>query len=503
MKRILSETVPGIPLGLVLLLPCLLIFSLHLPTLFEDPGIGWHLQSGHLILENGGVVGNDPFTWTALEKEWIQFEWLFDALLAATELAGGPTLVAALAALLFSLIGVLWTARMVSYQVHPVLAICLSGWGLLIVSWHALARPHLFTYLFFPLTLWILERFCRTSHLRDLLPLVPIVLLWTNLHGGFVILFPTVGLWILGRAIEAWRDKDLEAGRQALILCGVGFCLSLVSLINPYGIHLHFTILHILSLDCLTLWNEFKPPTFGAPVLQMILFESLFFSFLLLACSRPRQLSWPMRLLLVFLLFFALRSVRHINLWVLAVIPVYGLLFQSIAASFFSRWARDGRAFCQHQIKNASLWWVAIGFASLVWLGMHFGVASITEVDVTRTTLSKDSIHFLNQHRDRIQRPFNQNNLGGALTYHFGPHLKIFMDDRADLFGDDFVFERYLPIAQTEPGWAERLKEEKVDSLILKADSGLARAAREHPEWHIAFQDARIEIFFPSTGNRP
>jgi hypothetical protein len=115
--------------------------------------------------------------------------------------------------------------------------------------------------------------------------------------------------------------------------------------------------------------------------------------------------------------------------------------------------------------------------------------------DLTRNILSPASIQFLSAHHHDIRRPFNTNSLGGSLTFHLYPEVKIFMDDRADLFKDDFVFNAYLPVAQTRSDWPQILSELKVDSLILKQGDGLVTAARQQGEWKQVHADDLNVIF--------
>ena len=78
-------------------------------------------------------------------------------------------------------------------------------------SIHYLARPHVFSILFYTLALWILaEDRVRRGPLVWLL--VPLTALWTNLHAGFVAWLATLGLLLLLCA----RAARLVAARAAM-----------------------------------------------------------------------------------------------------------------------------------------------------------------------------------------------------------------------------------------------------------------------------------------------
>src|SRR5207247_486683 len=47
--------------------------------LLQDPGTGWHLVTGRLILDTGSVPARELFSFTAAGHPWIDQSWLFDA----------------------------------------------------------------------------------------------------------------------------------------------------------------------------------------------------------------------------------------------------------------------------------------------------------------------------------------------------------------------------------------------------------------------------------------
>ena len=76
-------------------------------SVFQDPGIGWHLVTGRWILETRALPREDFFSFTALGRPWITYSWLFEAGGAALERFGGLPLFAAACVLVYALIPVL------------------------------------------------------------------------------------------------------------------------------------------------------------------------------------------------------------------------------------------------------------------------------------------------------------------------------------------------------------------------------------------------------------
>jgi hypothetical protein len=70
-------------------------------------------------------------------------------------------------------------------------------------SIHFLARPHLLTLLLLSISVWMIEE-DRLRPSWKIWLLVPLTIVWTNLHGGFLALIVVLGLAAVGTAIEAW-----------------------------------------------------------------------------------------------------------------------------------------------------------------------------------------------------------------------------------------------------------------------------------------------------------
>ena len=51
----------------------------------KDPGVGWHLQAGRLMLASWSVPHVDVFSYTAAGRPWVDYYWLFELVSAACE----------------------------------------------------------------------------------------------------------------------------------------------------------------------------------------------------------------------------------------------------------------------------------------------------------------------------------------------------------------------------------------------------------------------------------
>jgi hypothetical protein len=107
--------------------------------------------------------------------------------------------------------------------------------------------------------MWVIDA-DRRRNTWALWLLVPMAVLWTNLHAGFLILFALLGILVIGCLAESFLWGKSGALRYTLLgaACAVG------SLINPYGVKLHLYIRDYLNGHHRNSVQEFQSPSFRA-----------------------------------------------------------------------------------------------------------------------------------------------------------------------------------------------------------------------------------------------
>ena len=111
---------------------------------------------------------------------------------------------------------------MVWRGVNLFIAMIVALMGAGVSSIHFLARPHIFTLVLMSFSAWMIEADLRKPSRRIWL-LVPMTIVWTNLHGGFLALIAVLGLDGSGQqAVEAWIVRNI-GGIGAMALRYGGF----------------------------------------------------------------------------------------------------------------------------------------------------------------------------------------------------------------------------------------------------------------------------------------
>src|SRR5437763_978237 len=161
------------------------VFILAGNHLLIDPDTMWQITIGQWIIDHGAVPTTDLYSFTMRGQPWISTQWLAQVAYAQVfAVAGwaGPVVLASLAiAAAFALF-----ARFLSQRLSESTTLVLVAGALALAAPHLLARPHVLALPF--MVAWVsglvvaADR-CGAPSFR----LLPLMVLWANLHGGFVL----------------------------------------------------------------------------------------------------------------------------------------------------------------------------------------------------------------------------------------------------------------------------------------------------------------------------
>src|SRR5689334_9915220 len=283
-------------------------------SVFSDPGTGWHLMTGQYILETGSIPREDVFSFTAAGRPWISYAWLFEATAAGLAKIGGLPLFAGAATVVYALIPVLVFRRCLRLGASLVPALATTTLAYLVLTSHALARPHIFTYLFFAITLEILGDVQEGRRpARSLAWLAPLAAVWCNIHSGFVVALTLAGLYAAVALFRGWLLGDGVEWRRGLAFAAATGAMAAATLLNPSGPWLHVEIVHHLGMSATRSFGEFQSPDFYFRHVSMFSFELLIL--LVVVAVARGTVAWIDVVLCVFFIHEGLESVRHMNLF--------------------------------------------------------------------------------------------------------------------------------------------------------------------------------------------
>src|SRR5277367_1149242 len=286
--------------------------------LLVDGDVGWHIRTGQYILDHHAVPRHDLYSFSKPDAPWYAWEWLTDVIDGSLNRLGGLKAIVLMAGVVIAAFATTLVRRMVWRGVHLFVAMIVALVGVGAASIHFLARPHIYTLLLLSISVWMIEA-DRKQPSRRIWLLVPMTVVWTNLHGGFLALIAVLGLAAAGSAVEAWIAKT---GWSNPIRYGaLTAACAAASVVNPYGYRLHQHVGEYLRSDWIrSVIQEFQSPSFRNE--NMLQFEGLLLVGLMVAGLLLRRRRIVEALWILYFAHMSLSSVRHVPIFVTVVAPV-------------------------------------------------------------------------------------------------------------------------------------------------------------------------------------
>lgn len=458
------------------------------------------------------MLRTDPFSSTMNGKAWFAWEWLYDLGLGIIYQGAGLNGVVLLTALW---IAVTFTAAfrwMLAEGVSVLLAVLLVLLAISASSIHFLARPHVITWLFALLWFWILDRYEAGIAKAQSLYLLPVLMiLWVNLHGGFILAFLLSGIYVLASVLQVYAGDAaarIDARARLKPLCLSTLLSVIASFFNPYGYHLHAHVYSYLTNGFLmSRIDEFQSPNFHGAAQRC--FAALLLITVFAVAVRRRKLRISHLLLIAFATDSGLYAARNIPLASIFLIIVVAPLLTSwiVGCSQGIGVSESAQRVCLRMhtfadrvttMENAlrgHLWPImAIALSISVCLnGGRLGWRTAMNAHFNAKRFPVEAVDLLAH--DSLHDPvFSVDSWGGYLIYRLYPQTRVVVDDRHDLYGEGFLKE-YLKSIHAEPGWDAPLDRWDVKVILLPVKSPLASVLREDARWRIVHDDGVSIVF--------
>ena len=173
-------------------------YLINAPLLLSHWDLGWHLAAGDLIRDQGHIPVQDPWSFTSGGRQWFNLSWLWDVfasvLFQHANFGGLILFVVACGAVMAG-----YLASVCLSSGASAIAVCISvlsaclfypAFAAAYPNIYLAASPNISTMLFS--VIFYGECLKRTRR-RFLLPVI--MVLWANLHGGFLLGLIIVGVF--------------------------------------------------------------------------------------------------------------------------------------------------------------------------------------------------------------------------------------------------------------------------------------------------------------------
>lgn len=460
---------------------CALFFCLFTFPI-TDGDFFWHLASGRWIAEHHAIPSRDMLSFTVTDHNPFRPEsaripfllkqyWLGQLVLFGIWQFMGSAGIVLLRAATYTgvLAGLFLWMRRQNRGLSPLVIILLAG---LLLREIPNERPQLFSFLFTPLVLLLLEAAAGPGRARRpaLVGLPLTMLLWANTHGAYLL-----GVCLIGLRLVPTVGSDLSQRRKPdLPFVAAGLGAMLITLANPAG-PLAWLEFFRSNRAYLASVYENLSPWFVAVRLHD--FHPAYWLYLALCLAvlvrQWRKMALADLLTLLALSLLSLTALRY-------------LIFPFLAAPLLTRYLPE------QPLQRGSAAAVIALFA--LWLGLTWN-NHLLEFR-PRHGFPEAAVTFIRQQRPAAQL-FNHYDWGGYISA-FAPSVKTFIDGRG------LVEE--LSLLQDElmggKSWQEAFRRYDINTVVIPgmgettgAVYPLAEQLNAAPDWRLVFADADALVF--------
>jgi len=471
----------------------------------NDPDFWWHLKSGEWMWQHRGLLQHDPFTFTGDGQTSLREALILKGYWLWQLLAYGLYAVARFNGIF--LLNLLTLLALFVLQAHQLRRAGVRIWAaapllasvyLLISYNYAVERPQFISLLCVPIVLGQLFQFRQGGRLGLSLPLI--MLLWGNLHGGFVVGDILLVLFAAGTLY----DERSQPGRlrHALLWAGLGV---LFSLLNPNGVDTFIGLASFYHSSLMTDVYEYRDTFFlvGRGRLDLLLLWLMVAVYLAGVWLRRRQLSLTELCLAGFLIWFSLAHGRNAGFFALGMLPLTGAALQRML---------DGCPPRLGLLVGGLL--LCLPLAGVALRGGELAAQRISQGAVS-PFFPEPAAGFLNTSGLK-GRLLNDYTLGGFQIWRGYPAWQVFIDGRGL---DPKVYEDWKLIVaasledagQGRPRFEQLLDHYRVDVVMLPLFdmytgriTALVKFLINKPDWTPVYLDAQAYILARETAaSRP
>ncbi len=294
-----------------------------------DPDTPWHLKTGEYIFLNKTIPTSDPFSFANdpipfIGKFILTQYWLSQIFFFLIYKIYGPFGLVIIGATIFtSIIALLW--YLIRNKGFYISLFITGGFAFNILRDFSAIRPQIFTFLFATIVIFLIEKYKEKKSINYLLPMPFLMILWANLHGGFIYGIILISIYTISEGIKFYtRNKPPMISNERLsskqlhyiiLFCALSI---LFSLVNP---NTHKAFLYVFtthSHDLFAHIQEYQSPyriMKSSPSKMIYSFWFyLFVAVIMMIIFIKRHNFYPLFLLL-FSTIPALVSIRYIPLF--------------------------------------------------------------------------------------------------------------------------------------------------------------------------------------------
>jgi tetratricopeptide (TPR) repeat protein len=476
----------------------------------SDSDTWWHLKQGELYVTTRSLPAQDPFSFTTAGREWIKYSWLADVIFYLVFRAGGTPGLVLLRLLLLLLIALILYRLLRGCDLHPFASVLFVFVASIALGLRLWIRPEILS---FPLLLAVMAilLWLQAAPPRAAYALLPVQVVWTNVHASFVFGLALPGLVLLAnllpgtRLAPGWGRLCLDRPRLRHLAAAVA-CLPLASLLSPNGVSLllfPFRQNHMTRLTWFTEWKpvwfflRFDPTWLDVPIILGLIFLAFAITVVLLLVWEGRfdPVGWGVVLSMGTYAVFRLRAIPY---FVLTILPLLALAIVRIASHLPA--IEPGRQ-PQRLGRMGALACLLVLSASIVSQVFLLPSAVIQHRFGLRPYRLEGATAFLERYQLN-GRVFNAYEFGGYIIWRRWPANQVLIDGRYDgVLFDEALLDAHIEAHQSAAALDRLAVMYGTDILVLSAQPGRGMPfLNGDPNWVRVYWDPVAEVYVKKGG---
>ncbi len=480
--------------------PAIVLFAIVIADARQhsDPDLWGHVLFGRQLLAHGSMPAGNPYSYSAPGFPWLHHEWLSEVLMGSIFDKFGPV---GLKLLKFACsAGTICFIALAESEANPpaVVQVSILFVVALILMPVMQFRPQLFDFISLSAIIALLARYQRRGTGR-LCIVIPLVAIWSNLHGGFFMGLVAIGVYGAATMLEdRWSGRGFRRGLGILAIASAAAASTLCTFLIPPARDTWYTLIHSIlnPMTHYTIgdWIPLLPSLISAPAgsvdQKYFALVLLFFAAALVsALLTPKGGDLPLMAVASVMLAAAFMAVRNIPIAVIAIAPVFanhlGLLVRprevtAAPAASARAMPRAGRLVFE----------VLVAVVAIVFARTN-GVLS-PGIDASDSPVR--AVDFMKNHelKGNVLADYAW---GQYVIWHAAPDSKVFIDSRYDLGYPPAVVADYMELDRGEAGGAHTLAAYPHDFVLVKNGSPAARLMNSRPDWRLIYNDEIAALY--------
>jgi hypothetical protein len=484
--------------------PALVVFAVVIADArqLSDPDMWGHVLWGRELLAHGALPRGNPYSYSAPGYPWLRHEWLSEVVMGATFNLFGPLGLKLLkfactgGTVCFMVLAMSETAAPAFVQV-PILLI-----AALMLLPAMQFRPTLFDFLSLSAIVALLSR----HNWRGSAPLwlaIPIIAIWSNLHGGFFVGIVVIGVYgVTTLLADMLAGNGPRRGFGIIAITAVAAASTLCTFLIPPARDTWYTLIesimnpmtHYSIEDWKPLLAALRAAPGGSVAQKYFVVVLVFFGAAVLSVIlKPRGGDAPLVAVGALLVASAFAAERNIPIAAITISPVFanhlGLLVRRREAP--AAWDANAREVSRagRLVMEVLITLVAIAFA-------RFDGVLTPGINANGNPVR--AVEFMKSHRLE-GNVLAQYGWGQYVIWHGAPGMKVFIDSRYDLAYPPAVVWDWLKLANNLDGASHTIAAYPHDFVLLDKDSPGIKVMDSQRDWRLIYSDGTARLYAPAN----